>query len=222
MPLGIEPSADRAEDTLTLEPGSTLLLYTDGLVEGRSMPLGDGLTRLLEAAEDAPDEPDALLEHVLERLGAFDADRHDDVAVLAIQLEPAEHRLDLELDASPAALASARARIREWLAELDLDSEEAMEVLVACGEACTNAIEHPLDPAGTTIRLRATVVDGELELRVRDTGGWRAPQDHPTRGFGLPFMEQLMHELDVIPSPTGTEIRLRRRLRSVGSSRLRA
>jgi PAS domain S-box-containing protein len=222
IPLGIEPSADRAEDTLTLEPGSTLLLYTDGLVEARSMPLGDGLARLLEAAANAPREPDVLLEHLLERLGALDADRHDDVAVLAIQLEPAEHRLDLELDASPAALASARARIREWLAELDLDPEEAMEVLVACGEACTNAIEHPRDPAGTTIRLRARVVDGELELRVRDTGGWRVPQDHPARGFGLPFMEQLMHELDVIPSPTGTEIRLRRRLRSVGSSRLRA
>jgi PAS domain S-box-containing protein len=223
MPLGIEASANRDEDTLTLEPGSTLVLYTDGLVEGRSTPLGDGLTKLLQAAADAPSEPDALLEHLLERLGAFDADRHDDVAVLAVQLEAAaEHQLDLELDASPAALASARARIREWLAELDLGPEEAMEVLVACGEACTNAIEHPRDPAGTTITLRGRVVDDELELRVRDTGGWRVPREHPTRGFGLPFMEQLMHEVDVIPSPSGTEVRLRRRLSSAGSSRLRA
>jgi anti-sigma regulatory factor (Ser/Thr protein kinase) len=97
-----------------------------------------------------------------------------------------------------------------------------MEVLVACGEACTNAIEHPRDPSGTTIRLRATVAEGELELRVRDTGGWRVPQEHPTRGFGLPFMEQLMHEVDVIPSAGGTEVRLRRSLRSAGSSRLQA
>jgi anti-sigma regulatory factor (Ser/Thr protein kinase) len=215
MPLGIEASAERDEDRCTLLPGSTVVLYTDGLVEARTMPLGTGLTRLLEAAAGAPTHPDALLDHLLEHLGAFDPARNDDVAMLAIHFEPVTtRRLDLELEAAPSALASMRRHLRTWLAPLELDAQETMDVLVAAGEACANAIEHPLDPFMPTVRIEARLDDGELELRIRDAGGWREPRHRPERGLGMPLMERLMDEVAVIPSPAGTEVRLRRRLRS--------
>ena len=44
--LGVEPAAARTESVVTVERGSTLLLYTDGLVEGRDLPLDEGVDRL--------------------------------------------------------------------------------------------------------------------------------------------------------------------------------
>ena len=46
LPLGALADTGYTNTTLTIEPGSTLLLYTDGLVEGRQLPLDDGLERL--------------------------------------------------------------------------------------------------------------------------------------------------------------------------------
>ena len=44
--LGLHPDTDRQQSTLTLAPGATLLLYTDGLVESRTQSLQPGLDRL--------------------------------------------------------------------------------------------------------------------------------------------------------------------------------
>jgi hypothetical protein len=51
LPLGIRPSDPRRDHVETLPAGSTLLLYTDGLVEGRHSTVGQGLERLTATAE---------------------------------------------------------------------------------------------------------------------------------------------------------------------------
>ena len=48
--LGMAPDSERSEAVVTLERGSTVLLYTDGLVERRGQSLDEGLTRLHAAA----------------------------------------------------------------------------------------------------------------------------------------------------------------------------
>lgn len=79
-PLGIGESfrAHRTE----LEPGATLFLYTDGLVERRGESLEEGIARVASACGNAPGEPERLCDHVIETLlGPMSHD--DDVAVLA-------------------------------------------------------------------------------------------------------------------------------------------
>jgi serine phosphatase RsbU (regulator of sigma subunit) len=51
LPLGIRPSDRRQDHVEALPAGSTLLLYTDGLVEGRHRTVGQGLDRLTATAE---------------------------------------------------------------------------------------------------------------------------------------------------------------------------
>ena len=46
LPLGALADTGYTNTTYTIEPGTTLLFYTDGLVEGRQLPLDDGLERL--------------------------------------------------------------------------------------------------------------------------------------------------------------------------------
>ena len=66
-----------------LEPGDTLLLYTDGLVERRAE--GIDLDRLRRACQQAPAEPESLCDHVLEALLGDNANI-DDVALVAVSL----------------------------------------------------------------------------------------------------------------------------------------
>jgi serine phosphatase RsbU (regulator of sigma subunit) len=68
---------------LTLAPGATLLLYTDGLIERRAEGIGGGLTTLREVFAAAPDDVEACADAVVERLASDALD--DDAAVLVLR-----------------------------------------------------------------------------------------------------------------------------------------
>lgn len=83
--LGVDPTADRAETVVPVPPGSTVLLYTDGLVERRGSTLDAGLDRLagqLRALRHLPLEQfcDALLD------GMLQGTPQDDVAIVAVRV----------------------------------------------------------------------------------------------------------------------------------------
>lgn len=83
-PIGVE-AAHYGPTQLTLHKGSTLLAFTDGLVERRTELLSIGLERLrLAAVADLPLE--ALLDEVLSCL--VPSGSHDDVAILALRWQP--------------------------------------------------------------------------------------------------------------------------------------
>ena len=75
----------RDEVELEVEPGSVVVLYTDGLVEHRGRPIDQGLQALAEALRTAPDgDADAVCEHLLTELAYGDLD--DDVALLVVRV----------------------------------------------------------------------------------------------------------------------------------------
>jgi sigma-B regulation protein RsbU (phosphoserine phosphatase) len=81
--LGVDPDTPRTDHELQLNPGDTLVLYTDGLVERRGSTIDDGLDWIQDTAAAAVEQPlhqlcDTLLRRVFDR-----AD--DDVAVLALR-----------------------------------------------------------------------------------------------------------------------------------------
>lgn len=82
--LGVGYEGRRHDRTTTLPAGSTLLLYTDGLIERRGESIDIGLARLREAAGRHHElRPDAFLDAVVEDL-VGDV-QEDDVAVLAVR-----------------------------------------------------------------------------------------------------------------------------------------
>jgi serine phosphatase RsbU (regulator of sigma subunit) len=85
--LGVEPSAARTDAVVPVHRGATLLLYTDGLVEGRDLPLDEGIARLRSALTDLADVSlDDLCDAVIERLRPEGL--QDDVALVALRLHP--------------------------------------------------------------------------------------------------------------------------------------
>ena len=88
--LGLDPEAERHDHTAVLEPGATVLLYTDGLVERRGEDLTDGLERLRAAvgrlvAAGPPDDVEPVCDALLAELAA---DAEDDVVLLAVRAHP--------------------------------------------------------------------------------------------------------------------------------------
>ncbi|WP_231851670.1 SpoIIE family protein phosphatase [Modestobacter italicus] len=83
--LGVNPTAVRTEQTIELDRGATVLLYTDGLVERRSSDLDQGQQRLQDAVAELIDLP---LEELCDELVARMVDGHpdDDVALVAARL----------------------------------------------------------------------------------------------------------------------------------------
>ncbi|MCW2740474.1 MAG: putative sensor protein [Blastococcus sp.] len=87
--LGVDPDARRRESVVTLDPGATVLLYTDGLIERRDADLDAGMVRLRDTVIELAHLPlEELLDEVLERL--VHGRPEDDVALVAVRL----HRQD--------------------------------------------------------------------------------------------------------------------------------
>jgi PAS domain S-box-containing protein len=83
--LGVDPAAARRDRVAVLPAGSTVLLYTDGLVERRDRDLDAGTAQLVAVLAEYAALPLAdLCDRVLERL--FLPDAEDDVALLAVRL----------------------------------------------------------------------------------------------------------------------------------------
>ncbi len=81
-PLGILSEIEYIQHEVEIPAGSTLLVYTDGLIERRGDDLEHGLARLKQAFSEAPTNPEQCLDFLRDRFGADEIP--DDVAMLAM------------------------------------------------------------------------------------------------------------------------------------------
>ncbi|HYI38254.1 MAG TPA: SpoIIE family protein phosphatase, partial [Thermoleophilaceae bacterium] len=210
VPLGTSDIAYQEAETW-IERGSTLLLYTDGLVERRDTSLDDRLAQLATVAGIAGGELGDVCDQILG--GLLGGQRpSDDVALLALRPEPpTAGSLELRLPADPVALAQLRQRIGRFLDASGANDEERFELTLAVSEAAMNAIEHAYGPSEAEFDLSASISDGEFQAEIRDSGRWRERRSDD-RGRGLAIIEALMDDVEVTAAPTGTSVRMRRRM----------
>jgi serine phosphatase RsbU (regulator of sigma subunit)/anti-sigma regulatory factor (Ser/Thr protein kinase) len=209
-PLGTGATADYDEQTITLEAGDTLLLYTDGLIERRGQKLSEGEAQLVAAARAAPNDPELLCQAVISDL-TRDIDMSDDIAVLAVQAVALEGPLKAEVMARADQLANLRHLVRRWVAANGGTDDDCAAFAIAVSEACANAIEHAYGPEDATISLEAELSDADARVRVRDCGRWREPRGS-NRGRGIPVMKEFMEDVEITTGEEGTTVELRRRL----------
>ncbi len=211
-PLGTPQALTYHEEFTALQPGATVVLYTDGLVEVRGEAIDAGLGRLEQvigrtASLEVRDQVDRVL---AEMLGARPAG--DDIAVLALRTTPLDPgRLELRLPAVPTSLPQLRRILRRWLDAAGVQGDDAYEIITACHEACANAVEHAYGPADQTFALNATMTEEGIVIHIQDAGQWRAPHG-PRRGHGLKLMEALMDTVDIASGSQGTLVKMRRRV----------
>jgi PAS domain S-box-containing protein len=215
-PLGVFESPQHNEKRTKLAPGSTIVLYTDGLVEERGVSIDQGLEALRLAASQDACHPDELCERLVAAMLAIHP-ANDDIAVLALRALPAApHPLHLEIPSDPTRLGQMRRDLGSWLREAGATGEVVEVIQMACHEACSNAIEHGYSFGEGVVCLDAELDDGRVILTVRDKGHWiERGDDGPLRyrGNGLPLMHALMDSVELThENGDGTSVRMSRSL----------
>jgi PAS domain S-box-containing protein len=214
-PLGVFESPKHTEIATRLEPGSTIVLYTDGLVEERGVSIDQGLEALRLAASQDPCHPHELCERLVESMLAIHP-ANDDIAVLALRAVPtAPPPLHLEIPSDPTELGQMRRDLGRWLRDAGAPAETVEIIQMACHEACSNAIEHGYSFGDGVLWVDAELHDESVVLTIRDKGHWVERPDGALRyrGNGLPLMRALMDSVELThENGDGTAVRMSRRL----------
>ena len=130
----------------------------------------------------------------------------------ATRFRGAELKLPAELSRLPDARSWADAAAEAF----GFDELVRYQIKMAVSEGVANAVEHGSSSPADEIHLRAASEGGALAFYIRDSGKFIpriSPRgDLPERGRGLAFLGQLMDEVDIKPSATGTELRFCKRL----------
>ena len=118
----------------------------------------------------------------------------------------------LNVPARPGQLAGLRRALREWMVQAGIRDPDSTSVLIAVGEAASNAVEHAY--LGTEIglvRLTASLEADVLWIHVIDGGRWRASASHGDgrRGRGFALMRSTMDDVDVQHGVDGTSVCMR-------------
>ncbi len=211
-PLGVRSTVPLREGEAKLERGSTVLLYTDGLVERRGEALDRGLARLATLAADSAGSAQDVCDRVLERLQR-DGPVVDDMALIVAQAaEAPTDRVRLTLPAEPSSVPQARAALSRLLGDAGASDAEQFELAVALGDAAANAVEHAYGMRSGVFEIDARAADdGLVTIEVRDFGRWRSARG-AHRGRGLELMRAFTDSLEVDRGVNGTVVRMRRQL----------
>jgi anti-sigma regulatory factor (Ser/Thr protein kinase) len=113
-----------------------------------------------------------------------------------------------------SSVALVRKRLLHWLERGGVDPATAADITLACSEACANAVEHPVRPARHAFEVEATRTAHEIELTVRDFGGWDSAEQDDMRGRGLGMIRELMDDTEIVSGDHETTIVMRRARRA--------
>ena len=200
LPLGLSAEFGRLEypvGAIELDPGDTLLLCTDGLVEQPGADLDDGMRTLSALVATGPDDVRDLAERLIDVAAERGGD--DDVALLLLRRRGPENpqsgrRLQRHVaPGDPGALADARHMIRTAVAGWGA-GERADEIELVADELITNALMHTEGAAVVTLRA-FTGSESRLRVEVEDSSSAlprrREAGESGVSGRGLLLVELL-------------------------------
>lgn len=227
MPLGLLPGMPYDVEEIQLEPGDSILFYSDGLVEAHN-PAREmfGFPRLSEYVAGHAGGA-ALIESVLEDLEVFTGpnwEQEDDVTLVTLERSPlspmpaeAEQAQDLKTLAefqTPSAEGNERevmTRVADAVKDV-LPPTRMEQLKTAVAEATMNAMEHgnknnPEIPVLVAVKASPKL----LSVHITDEGGSVPIPDNPApdldaklagmqspRGWGLFLIKQFVDEMNII------------------------
>ena len=211
-PLGLPHPPSFVEQVVEIQPGTSVLLYTDGLVERREESLDTGLEQLRSSAEqilDGKSPGDAITELLATVVG--ESRPRDDVAMMLLQRDARpESELVFAMEARARSLVGIRRALARWLEDFAIPDLVAKEIVMAASEAAANVVEHAYGPGGGNITITASHEGDQVRVGIRDSGAWRG-SSRGDRGQGLRLMRGLMDDIDVDTSDAGTLVTMRRK-----------
>ncbi|MFL0024618.1 SpoIIE family protein phosphatase [Streptomyces sp. NBUL23] len=225
LPLGIETDSDYPTTRVVLEPGETIMLCTDGLIETGGHDMATGWDRLRPVLEEPVEDLEQLADALVQAVhgptshyttGPLADRREDDIAVLVLRREttsaretPPRRSVLTIAQAEPERISVGRQLVRELLHDWS-DPEQVDSAVLMVSEMATNVLVHTDGDALMVAeisgeqgerRLRVEVADASDELPHR-----RRPGEMASSGRGLVLMEMLADAWGVDPRGEGKSI----------------
>jgi serine phosphatase RsbU (regulator of sigma subunit)/anti-sigma regulatory factor (Ser/Thr protein kinase) len=243
MPLGLMPGMDYEEKEIVLEPGDSVLLHSDGVVEAHDPERAMfGFPRLKETVAAGPGGEE-LINRVLRDLTAFTgpaSEQEDDITMVTLERSPGSaHALgasngnvlaSFDLPSAPGNEREAMDRVALAVAGLGIEPARLERLKTAVAEAAMNAMEHGNEyRADRPVSIRVVRSAGRVVVQVSDRGdaGELAEADAPDieaklegrqtpRGWGLFLIEKMVDEARVTNEGGGRTVELALRLEGEG------
>ncbi|WP_328770256.1 SpoIIE family protein phosphatase [Streptomyces sp. NBC_00286] len=235
LPLGIDPDADYPTTRLALEPGETMLICTDGLIETGGHDLDTGwlrIRKILESHDGETSDLEALADALVQAVhgpsshhmtGPLVDRREDDIAVLLLCRQgegcgcgdqPAARtsvrRTVLTVaQAEPERVADARRQLKELLHDWSSEDQIDSAVLLV-SEMVTNVLVHTDAEALLVAEMTGDAGARRIRVEVTDCSDAlphkRQPGELASSGRGLMLMELLSDAWGVDPRGEGKSI----------------
>ncbi|MGW7380405.1 SpoIIE family protein phosphatase [Streptomyces sp. NPDC054794] len=232
LPLGIDPDADYPTTRFTLEPGETLMLCTDGLIETGGHDVESGWQRVRAILENHDGDLESLADALVQGVhgpsshhttGPLADRREDDIAVLLLcrpgagcgcgdtaALRPVVRRTLLSVaQDEPERIADARHQVRELLHDWT-SAEQVDSAVLLVSETVTNVLVHT--DADALLLAEVSEEAGGRRIRVEVTDSSddlphrRSPGELASSGRGLLLIELLAQAWGVEPRGEGKSI----------------
>src|SRR5215213_5739542 len=243
MPLGLMPGMDYEEKEVTLEPGDSVLLHSDGIVEAHDPERAMfGFPRLKETvAESAAGQP--LIDRVLRDLETFTgpgAEQEDDITMVTLQRSAGAAHMsassngsilaDFDLQSAPGNEREAMERVARAVVGIGLEPARLERLKTAVAEATMNAMEHGNEyRPDRPVSIRVLQSRDRVLVQISDRGdaGELAEPEAPDleaklegrqkpRGWGLFLIEKMVDEARVTSEGGGRTLELVLRLKGGG------
>ncbi|MBY8842229.1 SpoIIE family protein phosphatase [Streptomyces sp. SP2-10] len=235
LPLGIDPDPDYPTTRFTLEPGETLMLCTDGLIETGGHDMESGWRRLRAILEDHQGDPETLADALVQAVhgpsshhttGPLADRREDDIALLllcrpgdgrdcgcggaaAAVRRPVRRTLLSVAQDEPDRIAEARRHLRELLHDWN-SAEQVDAAVLLVSEMVTNVLVHTDADALLLAEVTGEEAGRRLRVEVFDTGDdlphKRRPGELASSGRGLMLIGLLADTWGVDPRGEGKSI----------------
>ena len=238
IPAGVMSGWEYTPQDTTIDSGTTIFLYTDGLNEAENSTHGQfGDERMMETAQavcaDGRPSPQALVDKMVAAVRAFvgDAEQSDDLTMMAIQYSPktaadGQRRHSVTLPNDVDTVPQLPQFINAVAEDAALDASQTMSLNLAIEEAVVNVMQYAY-PEGTkgTVNIVATIADGLLTFVISDSGKPFDPtakadvdttlpaEERPIGGLGIHLVRQTMDDITYERKGNKNILTLRKSLR---------
>jgi serine phosphatase RsbU (regulator of sigma subunit)/anti-sigma regulatory factor (Ser/Thr protein kinase) len=192
--MGFARNPPLTDDDFRLEPGDTIVMFTDGVTDAADDGARFGDARLEQLTRDLkPGLPASSIAETIEEAAVVFADFHpqDDMALVVVQVPQAFVRASqFDIGGGPEAIGRARAAVTEFL-DGDVPAERLYDLQLLVSEVVTNAVRHGGARQDEHVDLRIALMTDQIRLEVRDPGpGFHdiapaLPQTDQGGGYGL-------------------------------------
>ena len=217
LPVGIMEDFDYEMQTLTMKPGSTIFLYTDGLTEARNADrklMGrEKVLQMITAVGTA--DPKQLVEMCIAQWREYigETEQSDDMTLLAVSFTPSEEKeiLDrlLTLHNDTAEVDQLGIFVKQVGESLSIDKALTGKIRLAVEEAVVNVMEYAY-PKGSKgeVSIRAVSNGKRLKFVITDSGIPFNPtkvaaantmlsvEERPVGGLGILLVRELMDSIN--------------------------